>query len=255
MHQPCRTTPPAPANAHPRPPPKGAAADLRRPRPISDTSTSTNESADATPYSPPRSPKKLHRKSRSTSAAQPGTRAVSNPFNFAIQKRTTPPAFTPSKSEIATVDAPESKPEQRRSFGSTFSFLPPWHGRDRLGSRSSTSSTNSAASTSGSEDGEAVEPRSGSESVPAVRKQQQGQLQPSTTDHNTGPYFPGVRLEPPLASNNDPTTPSDFEPSFPPAPAQPGYHKAQMKKVLKHSRAELMKEVRKAGYNVLVVEG
>ena len=253
MHQPSRTTPPAPADPHPHPHPKGAAADSRRPRPISDSST--NESADTTPYSPPRSPKKLHRKSRSTSDSQPGTRAVSNPFNFGIQKRTTPPAFTPSKSELAAVDAPEAKPERRRSFGSTFSFLQPWHGRAHLGSRSSTSSTQSGVSTSGSEDGEAVGTGSGPESVPAARKQKQVQLQTSTMDHSTGSYFHGVRLESPMATNGDPTTPAAFEPPSSPTPAQPGYHKAQMKKVLKHARAELMKEVRKAGYDVLVVEG
>ncbi len=255
MHQPCRTAPTAPASPHPHP--KGAGAETRRRRPISDPSTSTNEGAEATPNSPLRSPKKLHRKSRSATADQPGARALSNPFNFGIQKRTTPPAFIPPKSELADVDAPESKPERRRSFGSTFSFLQPWHGRDRLGSRSSTESTESGASTSGSEDGEAVKPGSGSgsELVPAARKQQQMPLQPSTTDHSTGLYFPSVRPGPPLASSNDPTTPADFGPSSPPALAQPGYHKAQMKKVLKHSRAELMKEVRKTGYNVLVVEG
>jgi hypothetical protein len=35
--------------------------------------------------------------------------------------------------------------------------------------------------------------------------------------------------------------------------AQLGHHKAQRKKVLNHAREELMKEVRKAGYNALVV--
>ena len=116
------------------------------------------------------------------------------------------------------------------SFGATFSFLPSWYGRDRLGSESS---TKSGASTSGLK---AVElgPGSGSESVPAARKrkQKQAQLQTSTTDHSTASYFPSVRSEPPFTFNHDPTTPADFEP---PTLAQPGYHKAQTKNVLKHA--------------------
>ena len=253
MHQ--SSVPPGTASPHP----KGAAAEARRPRPISDPGTSTNESADTTPRSPPRSPKKLHRRSQSATVSQPGARAASNPFHFGLPKRTTPPPFTPPKPQLSVVDTPESKTEQRRPFGATFSFLPPWQGRDRLGSRSSTSSTKSGASTSGSENGEAVETGSGSgsESVPVARKQkhQQSQLQSPATDHSIGSYLPSVRSEPPLASNYDPTTPIDFVPPSPPTLAQPGYHKAQTKKVLKHARAELMKEVRKAGYNVLVVEG
>jgi hypothetical protein len=51
--------------------------------------------------------------------------------------------------------------------------------------------------------------------------------------------FPIVRPEPPLASNK-------------PTLAQLGYHRAQTKKVLNHAREELVKEVRKAGYNALV---
>ena len=43
---------------------------------------------------------------------------------------------------------------------------------------------------------------------------------------------------------------ADFEPPSPPTLAQSGYHKGQTKKVLKHARAELMKEV-----NVLILEG
>ena len=249
----CRTAPPGTVSQRP----KGAATEARQLRPISDPGTSTNESADTTPRSPPRSPKKLHRKSYSATTSQPGARPASNPFHFGIPRRTTPPAFTPPKSELVVVDTPEPKPEQRRSFGTTFSFLPPWHGRDRLGSRSSTSSSQSGASTSGSEDGEAVKPGSGSESVPVARKQkhQRSQRQTPTTDHSTELYFPSVRTESPLASKYDPTTPAHFGPSSPPTLAQPGYHKAQTKKVLKHARAELMKEVRKTGYNVLVVEG
>ena len=100
-----------------------------------------------------------------------------------------------------------------------------------------------------------MEPGWGSESDPDARNQKQAPLQTSTTDHGIGLYFPSVRPEPALASNNDHTTPADFEPSSQPTLAQPSYHNAQMKKLLKHSRAELMKDVRKAGYNVLVVEG
>ena len=100
-----------------------------------------------------------------------------------------------------------------------------------------------------------METGSGSESVPAAQKQQQVQLQTSTTGYSIRLCLPSLRLEPPLASNNDPTTPADFELSSPPTLAQLGYHKARTKKVLKHARAELMKEVRKAGYTALVVEG
>ena len=126
MHQSCRTVPPGTATLHL----KGAGPEAGRSRPISDPSTSTNEGVDTT-LCPP---KKLHRKSQSVMASQPGARAVSNPFHhFGISKRTTPPAFTPSKSELAVVDTSESKLERRRSFGATFSFLQPWHGRDSLG--------------------------------------------------------------------------------------------------------------------------
>ena len=152
MHQSCRTAPPGAASPHL----KGAAAEVGRPIPISDPSTSTKEGTNTTPCSP----KKLHRKDRSTTASQP--RPISNPFNFGIPKRTAPPAFTPSKSELAVVDVPGSKPERHRSVGATFSFLQPWHGSDRLGRRSSTSNTKSRASTGGSEDGEVVEPEWGS---------------------------------------------------------------------------------------------
>ena len=244
MHQSSRTLPPV------SPRPKGTAAEAGRPRPTSDPITSSrNERPDTS------SPKKLHRKSRSAAASQPGARAVSNPFNFEIPKRTTPPEFAPSKGEPAVMDAPEQKVERRRSLGTTFSFLQSWNGRDRLGSRSSTSSTKSGASTSGSEDGEAVERGPGSELVHAVQKQKQAQSQTPTTHHNTGLHFPIVRPDPPLAPNNNPTAPADVVPPSPPTIAQPGYHKAQTKKVLKHARAELMKEVKKLGYNDLVVEG
>ena len=57
---------------------------------------------------------------------------------------------------------------------------------------------------------------------------------------------------PALGAHRNPT-PVPRPPSPPLAP--PSYDKAQTKKVLKHARAELMKEVGKAGYNVLVVEG
>jgi len=241
MHQ---SAPPA----SPGPRPMGSAAEVGRPRPISDPGTSRNENADTTSHST----NKLHRKSRSAAASP---KAVSNPFTFGILKRTTPPPSTPSKEELAISDAPDSEPERRRSFGATFSFLQPRHGRDRLGSRSSTSSTSSRASTSGSEDGEAMERGSGAKSVPAVRKEKQAQPPSPTTHHSARSYLPIVRSEPPLASNHGPTPPTDVVPSSRPTLVQPGYHKAQMKKVLKHSRAELMKEVRKAGYNVLVVEG
>ena len=60
-----------------------------------------------------------------------------------------------------------------------------------------------------------------------------------------------IRLEPPLAPNNDLTTPTDV---VPPTLVQPGDHKAQTKMVLRHARAELIKEVGQAGYNDLVVE-
>jgi hypothetical protein len=213
MHQPCRTA--VPASPHP----KGMAAEAGRPRPISDPDTSVS--------------KTLHRKSRISAASQP---AVSSPFNFGILKGTTPLVFTPPKEGPAVVDALELKSERRRSFGATFSFLQPRRGRNRLGSRSSRSSTKSGASTSGSEDGE---PGSGSESVSAVPKQKQAQPQTSNTHHSASSIS---RLESPLASNK-------------PALPQPSYHKAQTKRVLNHARAELMKEVRKAGYNVLVVEG
>lgn len=68
------------------------------------------------------------------------------------------------------LDAPDLRAGRRRSFGAMFSFLQPRHGRNRLESTSSTSRTKSGVSTSGSEDGEVVEPGLGSESAPAVSK-------------------------------------------------------------------------------------
>jgi hypothetical protein len=228
MPQSCRTA--LPTSPHPR----GAAAAVRWPRPTSDPITDMNERVGTAPCSA----KKLHRKSRSATAAQPGTRAISNPFTLGVLKRTTTPAPTPSKEGLAVLDASEPKVQRRHSFGATFSFLQSRHGRDRFGSRSSTSSTKSEASTSGSEDGESVELGS-AESVP---NDKQAQPQTSTTHHNAGSYLPIAHPEPPLASNK-------------PTLAQTGYRKAQTKKVLNLAREELMKEVRKAGYNVLVVEG
>jgi hypothetical protein len=224
MHQSCRTALPT----------------SPRPRPTSEPITGMNERVDTAPCSA----KKLHRKSRSATAAQPGTRAISNPFTFGVPKRTTPPASTPPKGGLAVVDAPEPNVQRRHSFGATLSFLQSRHGRDSLNSRSSTSSTKSEASTSGSEGGEVVELGSGSESesVPAVRKEKQAQPPTSTTHHGAGPHLPVVHPRPPLASNKRTL-------------AQTGYRKAQTKKVLKLAREELMKEVRNAGYNVLVVEG
>jgi hypothetical protein len=236
MPQSCRTA--LPTSPHPR----AAAAAVGRPRPTSDPITGMNERVDTASCSA----KKLHRKSRGATAAQPGTRAISNPFTFGVLKRATPPASTLSKEGLAVVDALEPKVQRRHSFGATFSFLQSQHGRYRFGSRSSTSSTSSGASTSGSEGGEVVElglgSESESESVPAVRKKRQTQPQTSTTHHSAGSYLPIVQAEPPSASNERTL-------------AQTGYRKAQTKKVLNLAREELMKEVRKAGYNVLVVEG
>jgi hypothetical protein len=113
MHQSCRTA--VPASPHP----KGAAAG--QPRPISDPITNMNERAD-------RAPKMLHRKSRSAGAAQPDARTVTAPFTFGVLKRTTPPASTPSKEELAVVDAPEPRVQRRRAFGASFSFLLSRHG-------------------------------------------------------------------------------------------------------------------------------
>jgi hypothetical protein len=106
--------------------------------------TSTNDRVDTAHCST----KKLHRNSRSASAAQPVTRVVSNQFTFGVLKRTAPPALTPSKEELAVVDAPEPKVQRCRSFEATFSLLQSRHGRDRLGSRLSTLSTSSGASAS-----------------------------------------------------------------------------------------------------------
>ena len=44
-------------------------------------------------------------------------RSVSNPFTFRILKRTTLPAYTPSKEELSDMVASGPKAEQRRSFG------------------------------------------------------------------------------------------------------------------------------------------
>ena len=79
--------------------------------------------------------------------------------------------------------------------------------------------------------------------------------QTSTTHHSAGSYFPNVRPGLPLASNNDPIASADVVPPYPPTLAPSGYRQAQTKKALKNARTGLMKEIRKAGYNVLVVEG
>ena len=78
-------------------------------------------------------------------------------------------------------------------------------------------------------------------------------LESTTPNFNDAPpYLPVIRPEHPLVSDNDLTTPADFVLPPPPALAQPSYHKAQTKKVIKHARAELMEEVRKVGHNYLV---
>ena len=94
-----------------------------------------------------------------------------------------------------------------------------------------------------------------SELVPATGKEKQAQAGTAPMRHSAGSYFAIVRPKPTSASNNNPTAPVAVGPASPPTLAQPSYSKTQKKKVLKHARAELMKEVGKAGYNVLVVEG
>ena len=241
MHQSPRKSPPAS--------PKNAAAEIGRPSPGSDlnTSTSTTGSLPATTCST----RKLHRNSGSGSAAPlTGRRAASNPFTFGVvQKRTSPPATAPSKQDSTTLGAPGANPERRRSLTATLSFLQSRHVRDRLGSRSNTPSTTSGVSTSGSEDGEGAEAEAG------PRQEKQAQANSSPTRHSAGLYLPIGRSKPTSPSNNYPTTPVAVVALPPPVLAQPSYDKAQTKKVLKHARAELMKEVGKAGYNVLVVEG
>jgi len=90
---------------------------------------------------------------------------------------------------------------------------------------------------------------------PCCPKEKADATQTSTTHHSAGSYLPNVRPGLPLASNNDPIAPADVVPPYPPSLAPSGYHQAQTKKVLKHAREELMKEIRKAGRNVLVVDG
>ena len=251
IHSPCRTSLPA------SPPPTSTAAQAaQRPRPLSDPGTDTTGSAGTTSYSP----KKLHRKSRSTTACPGGARGASNPFTFGALRRS-PPAIAASQEEPAAVGAPEPRPERRRSLGTAFSFLQPRHGRDRVASPSSPSSpasTQSGASTSGSDDGAAAE--CGARGGPAAQKEVRARADaaPVPTRHSAGSYFPSVRPAPAAVPHHAPTpaappTPVPRAPSPPLAP--PRYDKAQTKKVLKHARAELMKEVGKAGYNVLVVEG
>ena len=98
-----------------------------------------------------------------------------------------------------------------------------------------------------------MEPGLGSGSVPAVRKDKQAQPQTSTTHRSAGPYSRSERLGSPLACHNDPTTLAYVAPC--PRQLLLNYHKAQMKKVLNHARAELMKGVRKVRYSYLIVEG
>ena len=247
----CRTSPP------PNPRPKNAAEEAGRPRPVSDPNNSTTASTGTTS----RTTKKLHRRSQSAAPSQApaGARAISNPFNFGILlKRTPPHATTPSKAEDepATVDAPEPEPklERRRSLGATFSFLQPRHRRDRLESTSSTPSTKSRVSMGGSEDGELAEPVLGSAFGSKVTPAAEKQAQPQTTRYSPGLYLPLI-LSRPTSSSHGPTTPVG-PPSLPALRlAQVIYNNAQTKKVLKHARAELMREVSKVGYNVLIVEG
>ena len=253
MNSPCRTSLPIGL------PPKRMAAQAAQPRPASDPGTRTTEGANTTSYTA----KKLHRKSLSAAASPAGARGVSNPFAFGILKRATPPAITPSKEEPVAVGAPEPRPERRRSLGTTFSFLQSRHGRDRPISPSSPSSTttrvSTRVSTSGSEDGSIAEPGSGvgSKTAPATRKEKRAQAEAGPTRHSAGTYFPTARSKPSSAPDHYSTGTTPVASVPPPSPtlAQPSYDRAQTKKVLRHARAELMKEVGKAGYNVLVVEG
>ena len=140
------------------------------------------------------------------------------------------------------------KPKRRRSFGATFrsSNLGTGWGVDRA-HRAARRVEHRPV------DREMVEPWNQDwESAPVTRKQKQKrlQLQTSTTDHRTKSCFPSVRPEQAWASNDDPTTPADFEPPSPPTLASTSSDEEDAQ--AGPSRSD---EVRKAGYNVLVVEG
>ena len=99
------------------------------------------------------------------------------PKGAAAKERRLRPTFDPTTSMNESRTAP--------FVWNLFSFIQSWHGGDRSGSRSSTKSTKSGASTSGIEDGKVVEPGPGSELVPAVRKEKQMQSQTSRTQDRT----------------------------------------------------------------------
>ena len=120
------------------------------------------------------SAKKLYRKSRSAAATQPGMRA------FIFRDTETDDAACAHSLERRTRSHGCAR-TKRCSFRTILSFLQSWHGRDHLESRPSTPSTKSGTSTSGSEDGEVVEPGLGLESVPAVRKEKRDAI-PSFND-------------------------------------------------------------------------
>ena len=61
-----------------------------------------------------------HRKSRSAATSQPGMSAVSNSFTFGILERTTLPVSTPSKEDLAVMEASGSKAEWRRRLEHVF---------------------------------------------------------------------------------------------------------------------------------------
>ena len=222
--------------------------------PVSDPSTSTNEGAKTTPCSLPCSPKKLHRKDRSVTASQFGgepyrTRSISG---YRSRLRLLPPnqnsrlwmPQNPNPPDVVRLER-RFRFSNRGTGGTTWGVdrayrarrvehLPadrrmvnPWNkDRDRDWSRFQLPESKSTSS-------------------------RNSKLQRRTTAQDR--VFP-VYNQILLASNNDPTTPADFEPPSPPTLAQPGYHKFQTK-VLKHARVELMKEARKAGYNDLALEG
>ena len=109
------TSPFPPAGPHPL----GAAAEARRPKSTSDPMTNMDERVDAVPCSA----KRLHRKSRSAATSQPSMRTASNPFTFEILERTTLPVSTPSKGELASMEASGAIAERRCSFGTYFRSL------------------------------------------------------------------------------------------------------------------------------------
>ena len=195
----------------------------------------------------------LHRKSRSAATSQLGMSAISNSFAFRILKRTTLSVCTPYKEGLLAMEASGPTAERRRSFGTCFRSLNRGTGetswgvdRARRARRAVHRPVEWRVEKSWNQDWDR-----GRFALSARISRRNPKLQRHTAAQDHTPVVNGwdllwhvimTLLHSPMSHRR-------------PRQLLLNYHKAQMKKVLNHARAELMKGVRKVRYSYLIVEG